>query len=101
MKEEAGQERQRLKELLEGIKEKRQEIFAQAEEKARKAVQKLEEELKEWVRRRKRREKTLQPSRLRAAIERRFRRSRRNFFHPLGRKGPSAIAGWLEGGRSC
>jgi DNA mismatch repair protein MutS2 len=50
MKEEAKRERQRLKELLEGIKKKRQEIFSQAEEKARRAIQKLEEELKEWVR---------------------------------------------------
>jgi DNA mismatch repair protein MutS2 len=50
MKEEAGRERQRLKELLEGIKKKRQEIFSQAEEKARRSIQKLEEELKEWVR---------------------------------------------------
>ena len=53
MKEEVGLERQRLKELLEGIKRRRQEILAQAEEKARKAVQKVEEELKEWVRQRK------------------------------------------------
>ena len=50
MKEEVGLERQRLKELLEGIKRKRQEIFFQAEEKARKVVQKVEEELREWVR---------------------------------------------------
>jgi DNA mismatch repair protein MutS2 len=49
-KEEVGLERQRLKDLLEGIKKKRQEIFLQAEEKARKAVQKVEEELREWVR---------------------------------------------------
>jgi DNA mismatch repair protein MutS2 len=48
--EEVGLERQRLKELLEAIKGKRQEIFYHAEEKARKAVQKVEEELREWVR---------------------------------------------------
>jgi DNA mismatch repair protein MutS2 len=53
MKEEAGVERQRLKEMIEGIKRKRQEIFSQAEEKARKAVQRVEEEIKEWVRQRK------------------------------------------------
>jgi len=53
MKEEAGLERQRLKEMVEGIKRKRQEIFSQAEEKARKAVQRVEEEIKEWVRQRK------------------------------------------------
>jgi DNA mismatch repair protein MutS2 len=49
-KEEVGLERQRLKELIEGIKRKRHEIFLQAEEKARKAAQKVEEELREWVR---------------------------------------------------
>ena len=53
MKEEVGLERQRLKEMIEGIKRKRQEIFSQAEEKARKAVQGVEEEIKEWVRQRK------------------------------------------------
>ena len=53
MKEGAGLERQRLKEMVEGIKRKRQEIFSQAEEKARKAVQRVEEEIKEWVRQRK------------------------------------------------
>jgi DNA mismatch repair protein MutS2 len=48
--EEVGLERQRLKELLEAIRGKRQEIFFHAEEKARKAVQRVEEELREWVR---------------------------------------------------
>src|SRR4030043_659969 len=51
MKEEAARERQRLKELLEGIKKKRQEIFSQAEEKERKSVLKVEEELKNWAQR--------------------------------------------------
>lgn len=50
-KEEAAQERQRLKELIEGIKKKRQEIYSQAEEKARRSVLKVEEELKNWVQR--------------------------------------------------
>ena len=50
MKGEVGLEQKRLKELLEGIKRKRQEIFSQAEEKAKKAAQKVEEELKDWVR---------------------------------------------------
>jgi len=36
--------RQRLTELLDGIKRRRQEILSQADEKARKAVQKVEEE---------------------------------------------------------
>ena len=53
MKEEVGLERQRLKDMVEGIKRKRQEILLQAEEKARKAVQRTEEEMKEWVRQQK------------------------------------------------
>jgi DNA mismatch repair protein MutS2 len=52
-KEEVTQERQKLKKILETIKEKRLEIYSKAEEKAKKAVQKIEDELKEWVRRRK------------------------------------------------
>ncbi len=51
MKEEAARERQKLKEVLEGVKKKRQEIFSQAEEKARRSLQKLEEELKSWAQR--------------------------------------------------
>jgi DNA mismatch repair protein MutS2 len=51
MREEAARERLRLRELLEGIKKKRQEIFSQAEEKARKSVLKVEEELKNWAQR--------------------------------------------------
>ncbi len=53
MKEEIEQQRQKLKEIIEGIKRKRQEIFARAEEKARKAVLRVENEMKEWVRQRK------------------------------------------------
>ena len=47
---EVHRERQKLKDLLESIKKKRQEIFARAEEKARNAAQKVEQELKEWLR---------------------------------------------------
>jgi DNA mismatch repair protein MutS2 len=53
MNEEVRLQQQRLKELLEGIKRRRQDIFSQAEEKARKAVQNVEAELKEWIRRQK------------------------------------------------
>jgi DNA mismatch repair protein MutS2 len=53
MKREVGLQHQRLKELLEGIKRRRQEILSQAEERGRKAVQKVEEELKEWIGRQK------------------------------------------------
>jgi DNA mismatch repair protein MutS2 len=53
MRQEVGVERQRLKKLLETITSRRDDIFSKAEEKARKAVQKVEEELKDWARRRK------------------------------------------------
>jgi DNA mismatch repair protein MutS2 len=53
MKREVGLERQKLKKLLETIARRRSDIILKAEEKARKAVQKVEEELKEWARRRK------------------------------------------------
>ena len=66
MKEEAAPERQRLKELLEGIKKKRQEIFSQAEEKARKSVLKVEEELKNWAQQWKEEKTRLNSSRLNA-----------------------------------
>jgi len=59
MEDEVGVERQRLKELLDGIKRRRQEILSLADEKARKAVQKVEEELKDWVRQRKVADSTL------------------------------------------
>ena len=49
MREEARLEHERLKKILEAIKDRRLEIYAQAEEKARKAVQKVEEALKEWA----------------------------------------------------
>ncbi len=53
MKEEAEEERQRLRDILERIKKRRQEIFSQAEAKGRKVAQEIEEELKAWVRRQK------------------------------------------------
>jgi len=56
---EVHRERQKLKDLLESIKNKRQEIFARAEEKARKAAQRVEEELKEWLRQQREERKSL------------------------------------------
>lgn len=50
MKEEVRLRRERLNELLEGIKRKRQEILSRAEEKVNRAVLKVEAELKEWLR---------------------------------------------------
>lgn len=48
-KEEIILERKRLKEIIEGIKRKRQEIFLKAEEKAKGIVKQLEEEVKRWI----------------------------------------------------
>jgi DNA mismatch repair protein MutS2 len=48
-REEVDQEHQRLKEILDRIKRGREEIFSRAEEKARKAVQRVEDELKTWL----------------------------------------------------
>ncbi len=53
MKEDVGLERQKLKGIIEGIKKKRQEIFSQTEEKAKKAVLAVENEIQKWVRERK------------------------------------------------
>jgi DNA mismatch repair protein MutS2 len=66
MREEAEGERRRLKEIVEGIKRKRQAIYSLAEEKAKKAVQKVEEEIKEWVRERKEERARLSLQRLNA-----------------------------------
>jgi DNA mismatch repair protein MutS2 len=67
MKEEAGRERQKLKEMVEGIKRKRQDIYSLAEERAKRAVQKVEEEIKEWVRERKEERARLSLQRLNAS----------------------------------
>jgi DNA mismatch repair protein MutS2 len=66
MKEEAERERRKLRAMVEGIKKKRQDIYSLAEEKAKKAVQKVEEEIKEWVRERKEERARLSLQRLNA-----------------------------------
>jgi DNA mismatch repair protein MutS2 len=91
-KEEFGLERQRLKKILETIKERRLEIYSKAEEKARKAVQKIEEELKEWVRRRK--EEKIPLSLQRKELQ----EIREKFFPSIRRKRSSAISGGLKVG---
>jgi DNA mismatch repair protein MutS2 len=94
MKEEAGHERQRLKKILETIKERRIEIYSKAEEKARKAIQKMEEELKEWAHRRK--EEKI-PLRLK---HRELQEIREKFFPSIRKKEPSVAPGGLKvGGR--
>jgi DNA mismatch repair protein MutS2 len=90
--EEVGLERQRLKKILETIKEKRLEIYSKAEEKARKAVQKIEEELKEWARRRK--EEKIPLSLQRKELQ----EIREKFFPSVRRKRSSAISGGLKVG---
>ncbi len=52
-REEVDQEYQRLRGILDRIRRDREEIFIRAEEKARKAVQKVEDELKAWLKQQK------------------------------------------------
>ena len=92
IKEEAELEGQRLKKILATIKEKRLEIYAKAEEKARRAVQKVEEELKEWVRSRKE-EKGLPRLRSREVQE-----IREKSFPSVKRKGSPVAPGGLKVG---
>jgi DNA mismatch repair protein MutS2 len=92
VKEEAELQGQRLKKVLATIKEKRLEIYARAEERARRAVQKVEEELKEWVRSRKEEKSAL---RLRT---RELREIREKSFPSVERKGDPAAPGSLKVG---
>jgi DNA mismatch repair protein MutS2 len=92
MKEEAGLERQRLKRIVETIKEKRLEIYSKAEEKARKAVQKIEEELKEWVRRKREEKSPLNLQR------KELQEIREKSLPPIRKKSRPSIAGGLKVG---
>ena len=94
LKEEVGLERQKLRKILETIKERRIEIFSKAEEKARKAVQRVEEELKEWVRRRK-------EERVPLGLQRKeVQEIKEKFLPSIRKKRSSAIPGGLKvGGR--
>jgi DNA mismatch repair protein MutS2 len=92
MKEEVQQERQKLKKVLGTIKEKRQEIYSKAEEKAKKAVQKIEDELKEWVRRRKAEKAVLRLQR-KELLE-----IKEKFLPSIRGKRPSSIRGGLKVG---
>ena len=92
MREEAGLERQRLKKIMETIKERRLEIYAKTEEKARRAIQKIEEELKEWARRTK--DEKSPPG-----LRHKELREMKDKFIPSSRKsGSSAIQGGLKVG---
>ena len=91
-KEEVGLERQRLKEIVEAIKGRKLEIYSKAEEKARRSLQKVEEELKEWVRRRK--EERSSPG-LQA---KELQRIKEKLMPSLRRKGLPGIQGGLKVG---
>ncbi len=94
MKEEIGLERERLKRIVENIKERRLEIQANAEEKAKRAIQKIEEELKEWLRCRKE-EKTIPKLR-----HQELQQIKEKFLPPLRKQGTSKVQGSLKiGGR--
>jgi DNA mismatch repair protein MutS2 len=92
VKEEARLERDRLKKILETIKDRRLEIYAQAEEKVRKAVQKIEEALKEWALRRK--EEKAPSSLQRKEIQ----DIRERFLPTVRKKGRPATPGGLKVG---
>jgi len=51
MKEEVLLDRKRLKEVLEGIKRRREEIYSRAEAKVNQAIQGIEQELNHWLQR--------------------------------------------------
>lgn len=88
LKEEADQDRHRLKEILERIKRRREEIFSRAEEKARKAAQKVEEELKAWLKL----QKEKAPSQVR---RKEIQEVRETVFPTIRRKKAHAMAGGL------
>ncbi len=96
-KEEAGLERQRLKELQEVIKRKRQEILAKAEEKARKAVQGVEEELKAWIRRWKEEKSLINIPRLNIH-QKEIKEVKEKFFPSIKKEGSPTIPGGLKVG---
>jgi len=92
IKEEARLERDRLKKILETIQDRRLEIYAQAEEKAKKAVQKMEAALKEWGLRRK--EEKVPSSLQRKEIQ----DIRERFLPTVRKKGRPVIPGGLKVG---
>ncbi|MBM4277698.1 MAG: endonuclease MutS2 [Deltaproteobacteria bacterium] len=91
MREEADQDHQRLEETLERIKRRREEIFSRAEEKARKAAQKVEEELKVWLK--------LQKEKVPSQVRRKeIQEIRETIFPHIRRRRPHTMAGGLKVG---
>ncbi len=86
-REALDQERQRLQERLDRIRRGREEILSRAEEKARRAAQKVEEELKAWLKL----QKEKAPSQIRRGEIQKIRESS---FPPLQGKG---LQGRLDG----
>jgi len=95
-KAKAERDRQRLKDLLDGIKKRRQEIFDRAEERAKKAGQTVEEELKEWVRRQKEERKNLSKQSSPRSPRREIQEIKEKAFPPLKRKGTAGVASRLS-----
>jgi DNA mismatch repair protein MutS2 len=97
LKEEASSKQERLKDLTEQLKKRRQEIFAQAEEKAKKSLQALEEELKQWILRKKEEKARTNP--LRMNVYRREMQTIKEKWLPASRKGaPSSVGDPLKAG---
>jgi DNA mismatch repair protein MutS2 len=88
-REEAEQDRQRLKEILDRVRKGREEALSRAEERARKAAQKVEEELKTWLKL----QKEKGPSQVR---RKEIQEIRERFFPPVRRRGLPAMAGGLK-----
>ena len=97
LKEEVRVQRQRLKELLDGIKRRREEIFSQADEKARKAVQKVERELKEWIQLQKDQKSHSKAGHLNAS-RREIQAIKESSFPSIKRKETPAVLGGLKVG---
>jgi DNA mismatch repair protein MutS2 len=95
MRGEVGLEQKRLRELLEGIKKKRQEIFSQVEEKAKKAAQKVEEELKDWVRQWKEEKAHSKLSRMHVP-RKEIQEVKEKFFPSMRSKGDQRVSGGLK-----
>lgn len=100
LKTEADAVRVRLRKLLDGMKGKREEILNRAEEKARKAAQKVEDELKEWARRQKE-ERKAPSSVLRSSRDRKEIQGIKEKYFPTARRqhAPAAPGGVKVGDR--
>ena len=99
LKEEKDRERQRLADIVGKLREKREEIYSQAEGRAKRLVQGVEEELKEWIRERREEKNSLTTARLN--LQRRaLQEIKGKFFPPVkGKEKESGVAGLKVGER--